>query len=389
MQASPQAVAVPAFIVPKPRLEWVDLLRSAMIILVVNMHACCTYTHVGGWYVSEGADPGLAAKIPWFFYQGHLQAFFMGLLFFLVGHFAQLSLVKKGTAAFLRERLFRLGLPALLYMLVIQPLIVIGINPYGIPAQDRLPWLGRYLLRGDFLGGSGPLWFVLAALLFCVALAAVHGLRSSVASAPAPAPGLGAITLLGILMVLGSFLVRTAYPIGTNVLNFQLCFFTQYILVFAAGVASARQGWLAELAAAPRTRWLGLAGLVLGPLALLVTLKFWPPEGEKPAILGGWNGGAFGLAAWEQLTGLCIGLGCLALFSRIRFRNTGPVRLLNDNAFGIYVLHAPVMVALSQSLQPWQPGTFAKVLTLTVATLLASLLASILFRRLPGLGRIL
>jgi len=360
-----------------------------MIILVVNMHACCTYTHVGGWYVSEGGDPGTAAKIPWFFYQGHLQAFFMGLLFFLVGHFAQLSLARKGTAAFLRERLFRLGLPALLYMVVIQPLIVIGINPYGIPNQDRLPWLGRYLLQGEFLGGSGPLWFALAALLFCGVLAAWRGLLGGPPARPAPAPSLGRIAALGGLMVIGSFLVRTVQPIGTNVLNFQLCFFPQYILVFAAGVLSARQGWLAELAAAARTRWLGLAGLVLGPLALLVTLMTWPPEGERPEILGGWNGGAFSLAAWEQLTGLALGLGCLALFSRIRFQNKGLLRLLNDNAFGIYVLHAPLMIALSQSLQSWHPGTFTKVLALTCLTLLASLLASAALRRLPAFKSIL
>ena len=33
------------------RMAWVDNLRTAMIILVVNMHACVTYSHVGGWFL--------------------------------------------------------------------------------------------------------------------------------------------------------------------------------------------------------------------------------------------------------------------------------------------------------------------------------------------------
>jgi len=389
MQASPQAVSVPAFLAPKPRLDWVDQLRSAMIVLVVNMHACCTYTHVGGWYVSEGADPGIEAKIPWIFYQAHLQAFFMGLLFFLVGHFAQLSLARKGVSAFLRERLVRLGLPALFYMVLLHPLIVVGINPYGIAAQDRLPWLGRYFATGGFLSGSGPLWFAIAALAFCAVLAGLQSFRPWGPARPASAPGLGALAVLGAAMVLGSFLMRTVAPIGENVMNFQLCFFPQYILVFAAGVLSARQGWLAELAASARSRWLGLAGLLLGPVALLLTVKGFPPEGAKPDILGGWHWASLAYSGWEQLSGLALGLGCLALFSRLQLQTSALVRQINDNAFGIYVLHAPVMVALSQSLQSWHPGTLQKVITLTLATLLASFVASALLRRLPFFSRIL
>ena len=55
-----------------------------MIVLVVNMHACVTYSHVGSWYVNEQPEPGMPVKLAFAFWQGHLQAFFMGLLFFLV-----------------------------------------------------------------------------------------------------------------------------------------------------------------------------------------------------------------------------------------------------------------------------------------------------------------
>jgi len=111
---------------PKPRLAWIDNLRTFAILLVVNMHACVTYSHVGDWYMKSAHEPTLAEKIPFIFWQGHLQAFFMGLLFFVAGYFAQLSLARKGPGAFVRKRLVRLGLPTLLYMLVIHPFILLA-----------------------------------------------------------------------------------------------------------------------------------------------------------------------------------------------------------------------------------------------------------------------
>src|SRR5262252_7296895 len=98
-----------------PRLAWIDNLRSFVIVLVVNMHACVTYSHVGSWYITEPPEPPMPVKISFLFWQGHLQAFFMGLLFFISGVFAQKSLRRRGMSDFLRERAMRLCLPALFY----------------------------------------------------------------------------------------------------------------------------------------------------------------------------------------------------------------------------------------------------------------------------------
>jgi len=62
-----------------PRLTWIDNLRTFIILLVVNMHACVTYSHVGSWYITEEPEPPMPVKMTFLFWQGHLQAFFMGL----------------------------------------------------------------------------------------------------------------------------------------------------------------------------------------------------------------------------------------------------------------------------------------------------------------------
>ena len=41
-----------------------------MIVLVINMHACVTYSHVGGWYLTSEIEPSLAAKVPFIVWQG-------------------------------------------------------------------------------------------------------------------------------------------------------------------------------------------------------------------------------------------------------------------------------------------------------------------------------
>ncbi len=68
---------------PSSRLPWIDHLRTLVILLVVNMHASVTYSHVGDWYVKSVQEPTLNAKIPFILWQALLQSFFMGLLFFV------------------------------------------------------------------------------------------------------------------------------------------------------------------------------------------------------------------------------------------------------------------------------------------------------------------
>jgi glucans biosynthesis protein C len=85
------------------RSAFIDNLRWSIILFVISMHA--------GW----------STAILFGTYQSFVQAFSMGLLFAVSGYFARASLLRKGSALFLRDRLFRLGLPVILYMLVISP----------------------------------------------------------------------------------------------------------------------------------------------------------------------------------------------------------------------------------------------------------------------------
>jgi hypothetical protein len=375
------------------RLAWVDQLRTLVIVLVVNMHACVTYSHVGRWYMKEDPDPPPYIKVAFVFWQGHLQSFFMGVLFLVAGYFAHGSLSRRGPAAFVRERLVRLGLPTLLYMLAIGPLITFVINPGG---HDRGPLPGAYLeflAHGRFLGESGPMWFAAALLAFSVALAGWRFARpepaGGIVSGRAPRPA--AVLAWALILAAATFLVRTVQPIGTSVLNMQLGFFPQYILAFGAGNAAARGGWLLPLARSALARRAGWMGLVLGPVALSAVLLAGGMLRGKglEEFAGGWHLPALGLAVWEQLAGVGLGLGALAFCSAELDKPTPLSRWLAGRSFGVYLFHPVVLVLCTLALRRVSTDPFLKVSMLTAAGLAGSFILADLARRIPGLRAIL
>jgi len=378
------------------RLPWVDHLRTFVIVLVVNMHACVTYSHVGSWYYMSDREPSLAAKVPFILWQAHLQSFFMGLLFFIAGYFAHGSLARRGAGSFVRERLFRLGLPTLLYMLVIHPFILLGLNPWHAQFGPAPAYYAKFVRTGRFIGSSGPMWFAFALLIFCLVLSGWRAVRP-VAGTPADAadssrsgaPSAGGLWLFAGALGLITFAVRLVQPLGTNVLNMQLCYFPQYIAFFSAGVLAGRRGWLLALAGSPQARRAGWIALVGGPIVLLALLVAGIKWGGNGVFDGGWHWQAFGLAVWEQLTGCGLSLGMLALFSRCLNYENASFRWLSDRAFGVYVLHPPVLVALTMAYRTLPQNPVLLTALLTITGLAISFVLADGARRTPGLRAIL
>ena len=372
------------------RLPWVDHVRAFMIVLVVNMHACVTASHVGDWYVLVDPEPPMGVKVWFILWQGHLQAFFMGLLFFLAGCFAQGSLTRRGTGPFLRERGRRLGLPTLLYMLVLHPFILLGLNPWHAKFPPLAEFYPRFLGSGRFLSSSGPLWFAFALLVFCAVLAAWRRWRPQPPVVPTPPPTARQIGLFGLGLAGVTFAIRIVQPIGTNVLNFQLCFFPQYVAAFAIGLAATRQGWLAALATSGTARRAGWLALIGGPLLLAVVMAAGGPiSPDHNPYFGGWTLQSLGLATWEQLAGVGLALGVLSWFARRLDCTTPVLTWLGDRAFAVYVFHAPVLVALTMAFRSGGFNPFALAAILTVTTLAATYAIADLAKRTPGLRAIL
>jgi peptidoglycan/LPS O-acetylase OafA/YrhL len=367
-----------------------------MILLVVSLHATITYSHVGGWYIDLPPEPPIETKVIFFVGEFHLQAFFMGLLFFVAGYFAAKSLQRRGAAAFLRERATRLGVPLFLYVSVIHPFIVYVINPWNA----KFPPLGQayveYFRSGRFVSSTGPLWFVEALLILSVILALAS-------SSPKPlnppisgrTPPLKAAHLLALAAVLAaaSFAVRTVQPIGTNIQNLQLCFFPQYIAAFGLGVWLARRGGtlddVAQSSIAKRAGWLAVVGgpIVLGIILVCVRSHIVP--GVEPPIYGGWNVFALAYATWEQFSGVGLALGAMVWVRRFWPNQTAWSEWLSARSFGVYVLHPPVIIALAMLFKGFSANPFVNAIILSITGIIGSYLVADLVRRVRWLREVI
>jgi len=114
-----QAAAAPQ----KTRLLFMDNLRILLICLVVLQHLAVTYGAAGSWMYRDPAQDILTAILLTNL-TGIGMASGMGFFFLIAGYFTPGSYDRKGPRSFLRDRLLRLGIPLLLYGLVLQPLVV-------------------------------------------------------------------------------------------------------------------------------------------------------------------------------------------------------------------------------------------------------------------------
>ncbi len=154
------------------RFLYVDNLRLTMTVLVVMIHLAVTYSGIGGWYYYDVKELNTLSTLFFLYFESFTQSYFMGFLFLIAGYFAAHAYNRKGFSRFVKGRLFRLGIPTLFYMLIISPLTM-GITMNHPNLEDYL----NYLRTFQFIEGSGPLWFALALLIFCIIYAVVRVIK--------------------------------------------------------------------------------------------------------------------------------------------------------------------------------------------------------------------
>jgi glucans biosynthesis protein C len=93
------------------RQLFIDNVRWIAIVLVLSMHAADTYSPLGSWYYVDRRPIDYSTFVFFAAWQIYLQAFFMGVLFFIAGFFVPFSFDRKGPWKVIRHRLSRLGLP--------------------------------------------------------------------------------------------------------------------------------------------------------------------------------------------------------------------------------------------------------------------------------------
>jgi len=399
------------------RMLYIDNIRWLMIIFVVLTHAAVTYSGLGSWYYKEPSNLDIASFAVFGIYLSFTQAYSMGLLFLLAGYFVPGAFDRKGFFKFLIDRAVRLGIPTLIYMILIN----FCINYYILAFEWRTPRpspgqaFRDYIVSLDFLSGSGPMWFALALLIFTVAYALIRHLQHSQDKLHehehgheqghepeqelvqtenkdeyGKLPGHMAVVALGLLISICAFSIRLVQPIGTSVMNMQLCYFSQYVILFIIGIIAYRNDWLSLIPHSLGMAWFKISLIGGSIFWMAIIILGGGLSGDLTRYFGGlyWQSAAYAL--WESF--FCVGvcLGIIVIF-RERFNKQGKLaRFMSENYFSVYLFHAPILILTALAFRDFSWHPLIKFLIVSAIAVPICFLAShLVLRRVPLLRRVL
>jgi len=353
----------------RTRLYYLDNLRVVLTALVVLHHAAVTYSHIPLWYYYEAPHDESATALDVFLALN--QAYFMGFFFLIAGYFVPGAVDRKGVGRFVHDRLLRLGIPLLLFVIVVRA--VVGIPGWSV---SGLPYGEYYVLSWD----PGPTWFLEVLLAFSLVYAVVRRFRPVPERAePRPLRGRWIVAFVVGLAVV-TVLWRLAVPNGTYVPVLGLPtpgYLPQYAAMFTVGVLAYRRDWLSGL-----TRRAGrcagvtavAAVVVLGPVAYVLTSGF---------------AADVAIAVFEAVIATAMVIGLLVLFrDRVALHGRW-ARFLSANAFAVYVLHAVVLTALGIALAGLVAPAVVKAAVLGALGLPLCWAFAAAVRALPGATKVL
>jgi glucan biosynthesis protein C len=374
------------------RLFFIDNIRWLMIVFVVLMHLNVTYSNMGLWYYKEPVKMDALSGVLFALYGCFTQAYFMGLLFFIAGYFVPGSFDRKGAGGFVHDRLIRLGIPTLFYMLLIHPItiIIIGFFNHNNPT-NLTSWYIEYLTSFAFISSSGPLWFVLALLVFSILYAFLRQfslIPAYIAKQDMPIllKNTWIIAVIALISIV-AFLIRLVQPAGIPLFNtftgnfMQIGNFSSYIILFILGIIFYQGNLLMNLPYKLGRFWFKLALLLGAPLWFIIMIT-----GIKtnPAALFGefhWQSAVY--STWESFFCVGVSLGLLAIFQK-KYNKQGRVRkFLSENAFRVYVLHTPILVGITMMLSGIVLNPLVKMIMMTIIVLPICFGFSHLTRKVP------
>jgi peptidoglycan/LPS O-acetylase OafA/YrhL len=357
------------------RLYFVQWLRVFLISLVVAHHAAQPYGPTGGeWPVD---DPASADWLGGFFTVN--AAFFMGFFFLIAGYFTASSYDRKGAAAYVTDRLIRLGIPLVFFVFfVFGPLVYLFASP---PEGFLSFYFGTYIGRWQI--EMGPLWFI-AQLLALGLLYAVWRLALSARGRSddraIPPPDDRAVLVYALALGLVGALVRTRYPQDAWVRILWLvpaepAHLPQYVSLFLIGIVAGRGRWFTEIAPAVAKRW-----FAIGVVAFIIADNL----DSLPISI---NRGV----AWGFLEAfVCVGmiLGLTVLFRRYLAAPGRWLDRLDGNVYGVYLIHFFVVWALQVAILASPLSATVKFLLVTVVGLVICFSVVAALRQIPPVRRV-
>ena len=371
------------------RAYYIDRIRVVLTALVIFHHAAITYGAPGSWYYREIPTTATVSGFLLILFVSVNQAYFMGFFFLIAGVFTPASYNRKSLGQFARDRLVRLGIPLLVFAAILDPLTNAISEAWGQPVARAQPFLRGFwgrVVTADW--NAGPLWFAQALLLFSAGYAVWRSWKpreGQTQEEPIPRRSAWVMSALGVGAL--ALLIRQWMPVGKTILGLQLGYFSSYIFLFAVGTMAWHRNWLNRLTWS-NARLSITTSIVLLPV-MAITALLAGLFGSKSKSPGSLDVTSIVYAFWEPLIAWGVIPAYLLLFRKYGNRPSVHWETLSSCAYAVYVLHAPVLVAVSVSFRPWQAPALVKFALTGSLTALSTFGLSFLVLKAPTVRRVI
>ncbi len=364
-------------VVGGPRRAYLDNLKVTLVAGVITGHVVITYADIGSWAYREPSGND-AFLIPASLFVALGSLFAMGMFFLIAGLLTPRALGRRGARGFLRDRSLRLGLPFLVFLLLVYP----AVEWMGAGRRGRsFVWYLRAQL--DALD-PGPLWFVLALLIFSVGYTSWRAFRPA-GRTPRLLRPWALVGLAGMIAV-ATFVVRLRFPVNSRqVFELHVWQWPQCIGLFVLGIACAENGWLDPVP----DRLLRPAGITALVGIGSVTAGFAISHDAFDPFAGGLSWQAALVAACEGVIAVSLSVWLLGYFQRRHDHSRPVASAMGRAAFGAYVVQAPVVVGVALLASPLPAAPELKALVVAPAAVAGSFALARVLTRVPGINRVL
>lgn len=377
-----------AAVVDPERVVGLDNLKALLVAWVIGGHALVGYAAIGGWPYDEVQEGTLPPSVEYVLSVlfGPTALCAMGTFFFISGLFAPRAVANAGPGRYARNRLLRLGLPWLVFMLGVWPFFMWLAY---LSAGYQLTFGQAFRGRTPFLD-AGPIWFIQVLLYASLGYAAWHWSGWGARLTPRVIRGRH-LVLAGATVAILSFVVRLVYPARSQqILDLHLWQWPQLLCLFALGAMVAHRGWANAVPdRIGRQCWLVVAGvLALVPL-LLWSLGITSFVSSEQSFVGGWRWQAALLDVIEAVLVVAGSIGTVWLAQRHLTSRTPRARMAARAAYAAFLLQVPVLITLEIAARPLPAPILVKAVAVCVGAIAGSFgLAALLVSRTP-LGRVL
>lgn len=378
-----------------PRLDYLDNLKVLLIAAIIGLHAILGYVGlIEVWTYSEVRETTInsVAETALLIVGSPFGYMLIALLFLVSGLLAPASYGRKGPARFIRDRLLRLGVPFVVYVLVVQPALVYWLFLATGHPQDS--YAEEFLSDQGWLD-TGPLWFVGVLLVFSLVYAAYRAARDRLApprptDRPRRPVTMRQLALVMLVVAPLSFAIRLTYPYGSEsgFFDLNLWEWPACIAAFTLGIVGARRDWLTAVPddLVRRCRAVTLVAVVaMGAVLTAVGLLDAVDE-----ALGGWHWFAAAFVAVEAVLTIAgpVWLVTAARRRLARRYRHGPT--LSRCSYGAFMVQTIALLGLAVALRPVPLPAEVKAVLVAVGAIAASFtVAWLLITKIPGVNRIL